>query len=431
MLSRALTVQNTPQSLSITLDRASFFVDEYIQGKVELNSSTQLVINDISISFQILENWLSKGDDGHAISDMYNECLLTMNLDIKRKLNINANLISLNPGKYIFPFYFKIPKVVQACFEYPTTESKASIRYSLTAQLLSPYAQGTASTYVLLKSRPILQNKQLFFTNSTSTHKWGLFSGGSTTLNISILNGTDNFRNGENINFNIDIDNSKGKIGAEECKITLSRIIKLKSKFGKVVKEIKNDCCLSQKFATQVAINERKNFNVSLSLMNMDTKIFNFKEVNIPYINITDMSYFLPSINSYLLECDYNLKATLYFTNFVKHDERPRIIIPIRICHQSLPEYNSEVQNYLARQNSNNNNQYFVNQNNPGVNLNRSLSLMNNQQNPLSLDNNENNEENYNDDLPTQEEVEKPNQNNNNMGAPSFGAPMPAFQTRP
>ena len=95
MISRALTVQNTPQSLSITLDKVSFFVDEYIQGKVELNSNTQLVINDISISFLILENWLSKGDDSQNINDMYNECLLTMNLDIKKKLNINANLISL------------------------------------------------------------------------------------------------------------------------------------------------------------------------------------------------------------------------------------------------------------------------------------------------------------------------------------------------
>lgn len=174
--------------------------------------------------------------------------------------------------------------------------------------------------------------------------------------------------------------------------------------------------------------------------MNMDTKIFNFKETNIPYINITDMSYFLPSINSYLLECDYNLKATLYFTNFVKHDERPRIIIPIRICHQSLSEYNTEVQNNLEKQNQYKNppppNQYYNDQiiNNPTPNnLNRSLSLMNNNPNPLYLDNNDNNEDI---DLPSQEEIEKPYQNDNNnnindLGAPTFDAPAPVFQPKP
>ena len=439
MLLRASTIANRSQYLNITLDKPSFFTDEFIQGKVDVNAGAQLVLNDIRISFFVCENWISKGEDLQNIGDMHNECLLSMNLDIRRKLNITTSLISLNPGRYIFPFYFKIPKVVQACFEYPANETRAYIRYSLNAQIVSPYVQGATTSYILLKSRYIPQNKQLFFTNSTNTHKWGLFNSGSTTLNISILNGTDNFKNGENVNINIDIDNSKGKLSAQECKITLARIIKLKSKYGKVIKEIKKDCS-SQIYKTPVKVNEKKNFNVAFNLMKTDTTIFDFKKDKPPYMNITDMTYFLPSIKAFLIECDYSLKATLYFTSFVKHDDRPRIIIPIRICHQSLLEYNTEVQNNLAKQNQYNNpppaNQYYNNQNinNPApMNLNRSLSLMNNNPNPLSLDNNDNNEDI---DLPSQEEIEKPYQNDNNnnindLGAPTFDAPAPIFQPKP
>ena len=465
MISRSLTNPVQNNLLNITLDKAAFYIDEYIQGKVELNTGVAIIVNDINLSFTLFENWIYKEKDSN-IQDTHQECLLSMNLDIKRKLNINTNLVSLNPGKFIFPFYFKIPKSVQPCFEYPTSESKAYIRYALSAQIISPYANGGTSTYVILKSRPIMPNKQLFFTATSSLHKWGLISSGSTTLNISILNGTDCFKNGSKIDFNIDIDNSKGKLSTDECKINLMRKIVLKSKYGKQVKEIKNEC-ISKKFKTVVNVNEKKNFNVSLSLREMDNSIFNFKEEKIPYINISDMGFFLPSINSFLIECKYTLKATLYFSSFVKFDERPRIIIPISVCHQSLEEFNQEVQNYYQSQNqyknqvnnqynnqynsqinnqannqynnqynNQNYNQYYNNQN-PEMTINRSGSL-NNNSTPLSLDENKINDEVEN-ELHSQEEIEKPHQNYNNdnnntngdLGAPSFDAPAPVFYNKP
>ena len=431
--------------LTITLTNPSYFVDEYIQGNIDLNITNPVILNDIYLTFNVAENWLTKDDEKVDIGDTYSECLISMYLDIKKKLNINTNLVSLNPGKFTFPFYFKIQKLVPPSFEYPAQETSAYIRYTLNAQIVSPYIKGTAFNYVLINARPVIQKKELLFSSSSNIHKWGLFNKGSTTLNVSISNGTDSFKVGEIIALNIEIDNTKGKLVAEECKLTLNRFLILKSKYGKIVKEIKNEC-LNQKIKTVTNVNEKKSFPASLSLKEMNNGIFNFIGVKIPYTNITDMTYFLPSMKSFILECRYEFKVTLYFSGFVKYDERPRIIVPIHICHQSIDEYNAGVQNYYGNKNQINisqinNNQYDNNQYNNNIqyndqqsqnNLNRSRSLMNNPpQSSLPPDmNNGNNNENIDLDLPTQEEIEKPslisNENEKtDLGAPD--APAPAF----
>ena len=87
----------------------------------------------------------------------------------QKKLNINTNLKSLNPGKFTFPFYFKISKLVPPSFEYPTQEAIAYLRYTLNAQIVSPYIKGTAFNYVIINSRPLKQNKELLFTASSNS----------------------------------------------------------------------------------------------------------------------------------------------------------------------------------------------------------------------------------------------------------------------
>ena len=482
----------TTQSLSITLDKPSFFVDEYIQGKVQLNIQSQIIINDINISLNQIENWKTKNDNYAVIAETINEYLISMNLDIKRQLKMTTNLISLRPGTFVFPFYFKIPKAVQPCFENPETENLAFIRYYLTAQLVSPYVQSSSSTFLLLKSRPVLESKQLLFTNSTNLRKWGLFSAGETCLSVSIVNGSDNFKNGTTIDLNIDIDNNKGKLATDECKITLVRNITLKSKIGQVKKELKKNC-ISKTIKTVVSTKNKNNFTASISLADMETSQFDFKTNKLPYTNITDMSYFLPSINSLIIKCSYSLEVVLSFESFVKQDDKPKVSIPITICHQSPIEYNAEIQSYYEKQNLMNsqynnsqynnqynnsqynnqcnnsqynnqynnsqyNNQYNNNQynnnnnsinqsnvqipNNGNMDLTNSYqkpSLPNSYQKPLPPEENNFNEVNYDNDLPTQEEIEKPTQDNNNNNIndnnndidDTSDAPAPAFPPNP
>ena len=471
------TFQN--QTLTISLDKPSFFVDEYIQGKVQLNIVSPIIINDINLSLNSYEKWEKGNEFLDKISENCNECLLAMSLDVKKQLNINSNLISLSAGTFIFSFVFRIPKTVQPCFEFPETESNAYIRYYLTAQIASPYVQSTSSTFVLLKSRPNLENKQLSFSNSTNLRKWGLFSAGETCLNVSIENGTDSFKHDATIDLNIDIDNNKGKLATDECKITLKRNIILKAKNGGQVKsEIKEDC-INKTVKTVVGIGNKKNFPASISLRDMDISKFDFKNNKLPYTNISDMGYFLPSINSAIIQCNYNIEVILSFESFVKQDDKPKVNIPITICHQSVIEYNAEIQSYYERQNQINtqynnqynnqydnqydsqyneqyndqyndqyNNQYDNNQYNDQYNNQNTINQCNNNENneqitddgnqdltyqkPLPQEEN-NIKENNDNDLPSQEELEKTTQNNNdnNNTGDSSDAPAPFFPPNP
>ena len=491
MLSRVFTYQQGPQVfLTIIQNKPSYFIDEYIDGKVEISSQSQIILNDIFLSCNLLENWTSKSSDKNDIGETYNETLISMYLDIKKKLKINTNLVSLSPGKFIFPFYFKIPKNVAPCFEYQTNETKASIKYTLNAQVISPYIHLNKYTYLLLKSRPIIEKKNLLFTNTSNIHKWGIFSGGSTVLNVSILNGVDCFKNNENINLNIEVDNTKGKINAKECKVKLNANLNLKAKNGNLIKEIKTEC-FNKIVKAPTKIKEKKNFSESISLKELNNNQFIYKEAKLPYANIPNISYFLPYVKSYIVECNFEIKVTLYFNEFVKKDERPRIIIPIFISHQSVEEFNNEISKFYDNQNKiyqsqinnneynsnqlnniNNNNQNNTNQYIPNLmnNINDNSQYNNNQYNPnqindinnncqynnisqpqinksMTLNNNSNSnmfekpfspnenapQQNDDLDLPSQEEVEKPQQDNEstNLGAPSFDAPSPAFPPNP
>ena len=492
MFSRSKTLQPTgvqaPQFLTIRMNKPAYFINEYIDGKIEVNSAVPIVIEDITLSLTLLENWSNTSSEKGQIGDIYNEPLVKMNLEIKKQLNINTKLVSLAAGKFTFPFYFKLPKGVPACFEYATSDTNASIRYTLDANIISPYIQGRTSTYILLKSRPNLQQKNLKFQKSSNIHKWGLFDAGSTIFNIALNTGTDSFVGNENINMNILIDNTNGKLAADEVKFTLNRIVLLKSKIGKVAKEIKNDCIV-KKCKTGTNVKEKKNFTFTLPLKDFDNSMLNFSKAKLPYSNVRDFNYFLKSVNSLIIECKYSLKATLYFNKFVKYDDRPRIIIPLNICHQSVDDYNKEIQNYYNSQNQNNNqinniqnynnqnnqinniqnynnqnnqinnsqiynSQYNNNQNNINANpLYRSVSLNNNNippqnafpQNQNNINNaynnppsqNQNNIININSqddlDLPSQSEIEKPQDGEpENLGAPAgFDAPPPFLPPNP
>ena len=341
------------QTLKIIPKSSAFFSDDFIEGQVELSSSVQIIINDIKLILNSMEYWSTFSKEMNAnINEKNNLGLVSVNLDVKSKLNINTNLIALKPGKFNFGFKFRAPKTPEPSFEFPSSEGKAYLRYYLSATILSPYIKGNTSTYIIIKNRQKVEmNKQISFEVENSIHKWGLFGGGKTKMQITSINGTDNFKFGEKINFNISIDNSKGKMNATECKVVMNRTITFKTKMSERKKTI-TDELISNKIKTETLPGESKNFNYILNLGKIENKNFDIKAAQIPYTNIADINYFLPSMKTLLLECSYSIKFTLYFDTFVKYNDRPRIIMNIRICHQSLDEYNAEINNKIAMNNN-------------------------------------------------------------------------------
>jgi len=165
-------------------------------------------------------------------------------------------------------------------------------------------------------------NKQIILNSENSIHKWGLFNAGITKLKITSINGTDNFRFGEDIKFDIDIDNKGGKLNTSECKIVLKRNILFKNNNGEKKQDF-SEKVISKKIKTETTPGEIKNFPVTLSLKNINNKRFNIEWSNIPYINYSDINYFLPSIKTTLIEYSYIINFILYFDKYVKNNDRP------------------------------------------------------------------------------------------------------------
>jgi hypothetical protein len=386
----------TQKFLSIIFNKPSYFIDEEISGQVELNNTIQLVLSEITLSLYLLENWLKLSSV--PIGETNRQLILTYNLNIRQYLHISTSLVNLSPGKFVFYFRFKLPQNLNPCFEFPTTETKGYIRYSLDANIISPYIHGATSSYILLKSRQKNKPEQSIFSSSNEIYKWNMFSEGSTTLNVSLFNNDNNIKYGEKIKFNIDIDNTKGKLTASECKVVLMRKLELKARTSGDVKDTINNECVVQIFPTEVKPSEKKSFPCSINLEDMDKKLFNLNEEKLPYTNITNISFFIPSISSLILNCQYTLRVTLYFNSFVAYKHRPRVFIPINICHQSPEEF----------QNMNLSNQIINNNNNNIKNINE----INSNSNRINQDNDDN-------ELPSKEEIEKGNLEISNSDAPA------------
>ena len=47
----------------------------------------------------------------------------------------------------------------------------------------------------------------------------------------------------------------------------------------------------------------------------------------------------MPTLDGDVIKCEYEIKVSLYFENFVDKSHRPRLIFPISLCHETLEEY--------------------------------------------------------------------------------------------
>ena len=277
MYQRVLTYQqpsaNIAHSIKVIPKNSAFFDEDFIEGIVEFNCTAQVIINDINLSLNSSENWSAYSKELNLnTNEKKSEVIFSINMDVKRQLNIPTNLIALKPGKFNFPFKFKLPRLVEPSFEFPGVEGKAFIRYILTANIISPYIRGMNQVYILMKRKQKIEiNKTISFSKENSIHKWGLFDGGNTKLEITSVNGTDNFKYGENIKFNININNTKGKLNTTECKVVINRLVLFKSKYGETLKSY-NDEIFAEKTKVETTPGEEKQFSYILNLKKIQNK---------------------------------------------------------------------------------------------------------------------------------------------------------------
>ena len=405
-------IQNLSRSDIITIQfkKDSYFEGQTVEGMIILEPKQNLVMNDILIKFKQSEYFVYVVDEKNTVSDLNSQTFFEKRLNAGEFLNMGSQMISLTPGSYKFPFQFTLPRDIPPSFEYPFRNRRASLRYTFSAELLSPYVKSLSESYVWIKARPINIPSQIKHENYVKVKNVGFISRGQS--GIALFTMANNFRVNDSLPFTIDIYNEECAVQVKEVKISIKRIVTF-MKGGKEYQ--KRTAILRKKYPCLCDKNSKNSFHYDdIQIRDNDLKELDYNRSLNPYPFLDDVNMLMPNVKTNLIKCEYSLKATSYFDLSVLGKDRPRVEMPIYITHQLQKEYeyerdtnqkNGQGQGYGAGNFNNNNwgNSGFGNNNNSFGNNNNNFGNNNN-----SFGNNNNNFGNNSSGFG--------NNNNNNFG---------------
>ena len=421
-------IQNLSRSdiLTIQFNKESYYEGQTVEGTIILEPKQNLVMNDILIKFKQSEYFVYVVDENNTISDINSQMFFEKRINAGEYMNMGSQMISLTPGSYKFPFQFTLPRDIPPSFEYPFRNRRASLRYTFSAELLSPYVKSLSETYMWIKARPINIPSAIKHENYVKVKNVGILSRGQS--GVALFTMANNFRINDMLPFTVDIYNEECAIRVTGVKISIKRIVTF-MKGGKEYQ--KRTAILRKRYPCVCEKNSKNSFHYDdIQIRDNDLKDIDFNKSLNPYPFIDDVNLLMPNIKTNLIKCEYSLKATSYFDYSVLEKNRPRVEMPIYVTHQLQREYeyerdtnqnNGQGQEFAQRDfnrgfnnygsnNNNNNNNWGNNKDNYGGNNNNNSWGNNNNNNFGGNNNNNNNWGNNNNNFGGN------NNNNNNWG---------------
>ncbi len=404
-------IQNLCRSdiLTIQFKKESYYEGQTVEGTIILEPKSNIVLNDILIKFKQSEYFVYVVDEKNTVSDINSQTFFEKRINAGEYLNMGSQMLSLTPNSYKFPFQFTLPKDIPPSFEYPFKNRRASLRYTFSAELLSPYTKSLAETYLWIKARPINLPSQIKHENYVKVKNVGIVSRGQSGIALFTL--ANNFRVNDMIPFTVDIYNEECAVRVKEVKISIKRIVTF-SKAGKEYQ--KRTAILRKRYPCLCEKNSKNSYHYDdIQIRDNDFKDVDFNKALNPYPFLDDLNLLMPNVKTNLIKCEYSLKATSYFDYSVLKKDRPRVEMPIYVTHQLQKEYeyekdtnqnNGQGQEFAARDFQRGFGGFGNNNNNWGSNNNNNNSWGNNNNNSWGNNNNNNNNNNWG------------NNNNNNMG---------------
>ena len=431
---------NHSEMLTVQFKKESYYEGQVVEGVIIFEPKQRVAINDILIKFHQSEYFVYVIDDKETISELNSNVFFEKPIGAANYLNMGGQggMISLNPGSYKFPFQFTLPNNIPPSFEYPFKNRRASLRYTFTAVVVSPYLQTLTESYMWIKARPLNIPDQIKHENYVTVKNVGIVSRGKS--GIAIFTMANNYRINDMLPFTVDIYNEECGVQVKEVKISLKRTVT----FVKAGKQYQHRVAiLRKKYPCLCYKNSRNSYHYDdIQIRDGIFKDADFNRALNPYPFIDDLNLLMPNMRSNLIKCEYSLKATSYFDLSVLGKNRPRVEMPIYITHQLQKEfeyekntnqYNGQGQEFAGRDfqrgfaahnnpfennnndwgnnnNNNNNNNWgnSNNNNNSGNNYNK-----NNQSSSLSTSTAGTKKFSYEAYIATKK-LNNPNQNNNN-----------------
>jgi hypothetical protein len=336
-----------------TTNNREYFVGDIINGTVYLKLAQKITFTDITLELMLSQFWQQQ----NGVSDFKNDiiCSQKIHTNVTAKNNDEAHI--LEQGEYKYDFQFEIPKLIQPSFEYPDAYTPCYHRYTLIAKIESQVNPSSAQRVLCLKTYPQqFKNEELFTTsNVTDIKSYGIFTSGNCTLSASYDNPYVKYSSSVPMKF--DINNSECTLNTYALRVKLIRKVsggndKTKATFVKedIIYEVDIPVTIGQ---------EVKRMNHSALLRDEKLNQFNFTELSKKYPTVKEWLMLMPTCNGSLVKCEYSVRGTLYFQQFVRYAHRPRTTLPFYVVHVSQDELDHQERQQLEHQqmmmNSNNN----------------------------------------------------------------------------
>ena len=332
---------NRSEMLTVQFKKESYYEGQLVEGVIIFEPKQSVVLNDILIKFHQSEYFVYVVDEKNTISELNSNVFFEKPIGAANYLNMGGgqgNIISLNPGSYKFPFQFTLPNDIPPSFEYPFRNRRASLRYTFSVVVVSPYVKTTTESYIWIKARPINIPDQIKHESYVTVKNVGIVSRGKS--GISLFTMANNYRINDMLPFTVDIHNEDCGVQVKEVKISIKRMVTF-VKDGKQYQQ--RTAIMRKKYPCLCYKNTKNSYHYDdLQIRDSELKDADFNRTLNPYPFIDDLNLLMPNMRSKLIKCEYSLKATSYFDLSVLGKDRPRVEMPIYITHQLQKEYDYE-----------------------------------------------------------------------------------------
>ena len=332
---------NRSEMLTVQFKKESYYEGQTVEGVIIFEPKQSVVLNDILIKFHQSEYFVYVIDEKNTISELNSNVFFEKPIGAANYLNMGGGpggMITLNPGSYKFPFQFTLPNDIPPSFEYPFRNRRASLRYTFTVVVVSPYVKTTTESYIWIKARPINIPDQIKHENFVTVKNVGIVSRGKSGVSLFIM--ANNYRINDMLPFTVDLNNEECGVQVKEVKISIKRTVTF-IKEGKQYQQ--RTAILRKRYPCLCYKNSKKSYHYDdLQIRDNEFKDADFNRTLNPYPFIDDLNLLMPNMRSKLIKCEYSLKATSYFDLSVLGKDRPRVEMPIYITHQLQKEYEYE-----------------------------------------------------------------------------------------
>ena len=310
--------------LEIEENKSMFFSGEMIKGKIIFLYENPPVISVVKLSLIMKEFWYH---NSKQIEFKTEKIINTQNIELYDKFDSN--------------FSFQIPYNLNSSFEFNGFNYNIYIRYFLIAELHSIEENHVNQKLIIIKSIGKYSPSN-FIQFGSNINIMKFINLGNCLASVKLKQ--NNIKMGEFLELAVNVNNNS-KYNIKEIKINLIRHIIFRNE-----KEFKERQTIGRKiFSWIVESGQEKQNNFLLKIEDSKLQNFDLRTFKNPYQNI-EIQDLINSVSTNYIECKYSLKITFYFNHFVAFAQRPRIFLPINICHKYFDkEFSLDDQSFISK----------------------------------------------------------------------------------